>query len=174
MSGATDNVAQQSAEGKVQNYGYTASVPLITNVDGQATYFMTLKDDSGLIKQYAFVSVKDVTNVGTGETINDALDDFRQSELNSGGSSVINTDNTKVTLEGTISRIASEQQGNTTVYEFILDVQPGTIFTATYDVSDELALTKEGDKVKITYTKPDSAAVTTSVDTFDNEGLGLK
>ena len=41
---------------------------MIINLDGQATYFMTLKDNAGLIKQYAFVSVSNYTNVGTGET----------------------------------------------------------------------------------------------------------
>jgi hypothetical protein len=168
MSGATDSAAQKSAEGKVQNYGYTASIPLITNVNGEPTYFMTLKDDSGLIKQYAFVSVKNYTAVGTGDTIADALIDFNLSLGSTTGGSVINSDTTKVTLEGTISRIASEQQNSITTYEFMLTEQPGTIFTANYDVSTQLALTKEGDKVKITYTKSSN-----SVDSFTNEALGL-
>ena len=73
MSGATEMAAQQSAQGKVQQYGYSASFPMIINLDGKATYFMTLKDRAGLIKQYAFVSVSNYTNVGTGETIDSAL-----------------------------------------------------------------------------------------------------
>ncbi len=71
ISGATEYAAQQSAQGKVQNLHYIATFPLITNADGQPTYFMTLKDNAGLIKQYAFVSVSDYTSVGTGETIGD-------------------------------------------------------------------------------------------------------
>ena len=73
MSGATEMAAQSSAEGKVQQFGYRASFPMIINLDGQPTYFMTLKDNAGLIKQYAFVSVSNYTNVGTGETIDSAL-----------------------------------------------------------------------------------------------------
>ena len=57
MSGATEMAAQSSAEGKVQQFGYRASFPMIINLDGQPTYFMTLKVNAGLIKQYAFVSV---------------------------------------------------------------------------------------------------------------------
>ena len=169
MSGATDSAAQQSAEGKVQNFKYTASFPLITNVNGEPTYFMTLKDNSGLIKQYAFVSVKNYTAVGTGETITDALDDFNLSLSSTTGGSVINSQSTKLSLEGTISRIASEQQNSITIYEFMLTEQPGTIFTANYNVSTQLALTNAGDKVKITYTKSSN-----SVGTFDNEALDLK
>lgn len=78
MSGATETAAQSSAEGKVQQFGYRASFPMIINLDGQATYFMTLKDNAGLIKQYAFVSVSNYTNVGTGETIDSALRNYRQ------------------------------------------------------------------------------------------------
>ncbi len=78
MSGATEVAAQRSAEGKVQQYGYFASFPMIINLDGQPTYFMTLKDNAGLIKQYAFVSVANYTSVGTGETIDSALRDFHQ------------------------------------------------------------------------------------------------
>lgn len=171
MSGATEYAAQQSAEGKVQNLKYVASFPLITNVDGEPTYFMTLKDDAGLIKQYAFVSVRDYTTVGTGETIADALDDFKRTLGNASGSSVIGTESQKVTLEGTIDRFAPEQQEGSTVYRFILTGQPGLIFTADYDISSDLALTKEGDKVKITYAKSDGAVV--SIDSFTNETLAV-
>jgi hypothetical protein len=172
MSGATEYAAQKSAEGKVQNLKYKASFPLITNVDGEATYFMSLKDDAGLIKQYAFVSVRDYTTVGTGETIADALDDFKVNLRNTTGGSVIGTESNKLTLEGTVSRIASEQQNSVTLYKFILNEQPGTIFTASYDISNQLALTKEGDKVKLTYAKTESSAITVS--SFINEALGAK
>ncbi|MDR3551982.1 MAG: hypothetical protein P4L75_02555 [Clostridia bacterium] len=172
VSGATEYAAQQSAEGKVQNLKYVASFPLITNVDGEPTYFMTLKDNAGLIKQYAFVSVKDYTTVGTGETIQDALDDFDRNMRSSTGGSVIGTGSNRSQLEGTVVRIASEDQAGTTIYKFTLSEQPGVIFTATYDISEELALTKEGDKVKITYDKSTKSVI--PIATFDNENFTLK
>jgi len=172
MSGATEFAAQQSAEGKVQNLKYIASFPLITNVDGEATYFMTLKDNAGLIKQYAFVSVKDYTTVGNGETIADALDNFRKNMRNTSGSSVIATGSDKLTLEGTVLRINSELQASSTIYKFIISEQPDKIFTATFDISNELALTKEGDKVKIEYFKTSNTLI--AVTTFDNTAFTLK
>ena len=43
MSGATETAAQSSAEGKVQQFGYRASFPMIINLDGQATYYLSPK-----------------------------------------------------------------------------------------------------------------------------------
>lgn len=172
MSGATEYAAQRSAEGKVQNLKYQASFPLITNVDGTPTYFMTLKDNAGLIKQYAFVPVGDYTTVGTGSTIQDALDDLRHTIRGSSDSSGIEAGEKKQTVEDTIARFASENQNGSTQYEFILQGNPGKIYTASYDVSSELALTKEGDKVKISF-EPDGNGLI-SITSFTNETIGQK
>lgn len=59
LSGAEEYSAMASAEGLVQEKGYTASFPLLINLAGRATYVMSLKDDSGLVKMYAFVDVVD-------------------------------------------------------------------------------------------------------------------
>ncbi len=58
INGATEEAAQKSAQGQVQQYDYVASFPILLNVYDTPTYFMTLKDQDGLIKQYAYVSVK--------------------------------------------------------------------------------------------------------------------
>lgn len=149
MSGATEVAAQQSAQGKVQQYGYFASFPMIINLDGQATYFMTLKDKAGLIKQYAFVSVANYTNVGTGETIDSALRNFRQ-VMGSSNDTIQTGENTKE-AEGTVLRIASETIDDSITYKLIIKEQPHQIFTVSYDLSNELALTRPGDRVKISY-----------------------
>lgn len=149
MSGATEVAAQQSAQGKVQQYGYFASFPMIINLDGQATYFMTLKDKAGLIKQYAFVSIANYTNVGTGETIESALRNFRQ-VMDSSNDAIQTGENSKE-IEGTVLRIANESIDDSITYKLILKEQPNLIFTVSYDLSNELALTQPGDRVKISY-----------------------
>ena len=58
LSGAIESVAMGSAEGEAQNYKYTATFPLLLNVNGQPTYFMAMKDTSELVKGYAMVNVK--------------------------------------------------------------------------------------------------------------------
>jgi hypothetical protein len=166
ISGATEYAAQQSAQGKVQNMHYTASFPLITNVDGRPTYFMTLKDNAGLIKQYAFVSVTDYTSVGTGETIGSAISNYQSIMKNTSGSSSIDTGSQQENLQGTIERISSEIVGGGNVYYMIIKEQPNKIFTAVADISSELPLTKEGDPVKLSYVKSDRSVI--SISAFDN------
>ena len=166
ISGATEYAAQQSAQGKVQNLKYAASFPLITNVDGQATYFMTLKDNAGLIKQYAFVSIKDYTTVGAGETIENAMSNYQSVMKSTSGSSAIGTGDQQQALQGTIDRISSEIISGNTVYSMILKEQPDKIFTAVADISPELSLTRAGDTVKISYIKSERTVI--SIATFDN------
>lgn len=164
ISGATETAAQASAQGKVQQYGYQASFPMIINLDGRPTYFMTLKDKAGLIKQYALVSVTDYTSVGTGETITSALHNFRQ-VLGSGSGSIA-TGSDVHEVQGTVLRIASESLGDTITYKFILAEYPDIIFTAAYDLSNELALTLPGDEAAVSYV--DSSSNICAVVSFDN------
>lgn len=163
MSGATEVAAQSSAEGKVQQYGYRASFPMIINLDGQPTYFMTLKDNAGLIKQYAFVSVANYTSVGTGETIDSALRNFRQVQGNTSG---IVTGQGADSVTGTVLRIASESLGESITYKLILEEKPSLIFTVSYDLSNELALTQPGDQVQIEYMESGTGICIAS--SFDN------
>lgn len=170
IAGATETAAMSSAMGKVQNLKYTASFPLIINVGGEPTYFMTLKDNEGLVKQYAFVSVKDYLVVGTGETIIDALRGY-ETNLQSGGNTDLNLDNNKtVDIEGTVLRFAAEQKDGTTVYRLLLDTKPDVIFECPQSLSKALALTKEGDSVTLTYYESESPLL--SVSKFSNDTLG--
>lgn len=166
ISGATEYAAQQSAEGKVQNLHYLASFPLITNVDGHATYFMTLKDDARLIKQYAFVSVTDYTSVGNGENISDAISSFRSVLNYAGGIASIDTSGAQETVQGKIERISSEFSGGNTIYYIILAEFPDKIFTAVADLSPELSLSQDGDDAKLTYIKAEKSVI--GISAFDN------
>ena len=55
--GATEYAAMSSAEGEVQDLGYTATFPLLLNIAGEPTYFIPLKDATELVKSYAMVNV---------------------------------------------------------------------------------------------------------------------
>lgn len=67
--GAVEQSAINSAEGMVQDLGYEATWPLLLNVSGEPTYFMSLKDASQLVKQYAMVNVAQYQIVATGVTV---------------------------------------------------------------------------------------------------------
>lgn len=64
--GAIESAAQQSAEDAVQNYQYAATFPILLDIEGQPTYFMSLYGTSNTVKGYALVNLADKTIVGTG------------------------------------------------------------------------------------------------------------
>ena len=67
--GATEEAAKLSAQGVVQDLGYTATFPLLLNIAGQPTYFIPLKDATNLVKTYAMVNVAQYQIVATGATV---------------------------------------------------------------------------------------------------------
>ncbi len=166
MAGATEYAAQGSAEGKVQQFGYYATFPVIVNMDGVPTYFMTLKDNDGLIKQYALVSVKDFLVVGVGESIIEAEQNYRKA-LSQNPSADLSEGTVAEPQEitGTVLRIAQENEGQL-VYRMILENNEELLFNVVASVSDELAITQPGDRVKIQYT--DNASPLKNVEEFDN------
>lgn len=67
--GAVEQSARNSAQGVVQDLGYTATWPLLLNIAGEPTYFMSLKDANQLVKLYAMVNVAQYQVVATGSTV---------------------------------------------------------------------------------------------------------
>lgn len=63
VPGADEFSAMNSAEGQVQQMKYNASFPLLVNLNGKPTYVLSLKDNAGLVKMYAFVDVEDYQKV---------------------------------------------------------------------------------------------------------------
>ncbi len=170
MAGATEYAAQRSAEGKVQQYGYYASFPLIINFEGTPTYFMTLKDIDGLIKQYAYVSVKDFLVVGVGESMQDAKLDYEKALRQNPSSSGVTDSDSLAEIAGTVYRINQEIVAGETVYRFILSERTDIVFEAQGSVSEMLSLTEVGDSVKISYR--DTASPIKEVKAFENTGFG--
>lgn len=76
ISGAKESSAQASAEGLVQQYEYKASFPLLLNIDGVPTYFMSLKDANNLVKGYAMINVGQYSIGTTGATLTECIDNY--------------------------------------------------------------------------------------------------
>lgn len=68
-AGAEEYSARASAEGAVQHLKYTSTFPLLLNISGEPTYFMSLKDDTQLVKMYAMVNVRQYNIVATGTSV---------------------------------------------------------------------------------------------------------
>ncbi len=159
VSGATETAAMSSAEGKVQNFRYHATFPILVNMNGKPTYFMTLKDSSGLVKMFAFVSVRDFSTVGVGESVRGARDNYQMALAGSRVGTLPEGTEKKIVAEGEIVRLGSDTKDGRTYYYFSLGGVPGKIFIATTNLSSQLPLSKAGDRVRVAYLDSDDTEI---------------
>ena len=147
ISGAEEYSAMSSAEGKVQNLGYDATFPILVNAGGEPTYFMSLKDGAGLVKCYAFVSVKNYQLVAVGNSVAEAEKAYYQllSDNNFGVGNL-----TSVTLESKITNIKEAVVEGNTHYYITLEGSD-KIFIAPVSLNDYLPLASVGETVSIKY-----------------------
>ncbi len=172
QTGATEYAAQRSAEGKVQEKGYYSSFPITYNINGVPTYVMSLKDNSGLIKMMALVSVQDYTIVGAADNLQEALREYKSS-LNSVGNSIRPTSESKLNkIKGRVLRVAEDVNGGTTFYYLLLKNEPNKLFVASSSVSQELPITQAGDSVNVSYDEATQSVI--DIMSFDNLEIGLE
>ena len=160
VPGAEEYSAMSSAEGQVQHLSYTATFPLLLNVADRPTYFMSLKDASGLVKMYAYVDVERYHIVGTGDTVKNAQADYI-AKLNSSEDIVIEPTESQ-TLTALVNDISSAVVDGSTKYYLRLE---GTtsIYIADITVSPELPFLKVGDTVTLTFDTPTEEQLTIDV-----------
>jgi hypothetical protein len=160
--GATEEAARRSAMGKVQEKKYIGSFPILYNINNVPTYVLSLKDQAGLIKMVAMVSVRDHSIVGVGETLEEALRSYR-------GGKVVDKKEGLYTTYGHVKRIQSSLIDGKTSYYFTLDNVPNKIFLGESIVSTEFPLTAVSDSVMVAY--DDARQATIPVAKFDNLNL---
>jgi hypothetical protein len=164
VGGADEYSAMSSAQGQVQDLGYSATFPVLLNFEGEPTYFMSLKDNEGLIKQYAMVSVTDYSVVGVGNSVEAVKIVYRQRLVEAG---ILEAPEiTTTTLEVTITRIASAIVGGQSTYYLTVAEDP-RLFVVDVNLSPEIVLSQVGDSVKLTI-KTDVSGMTIAVLGFDN------
>lgn len=174
-TGATEAAAQKSAEGKVQDMGWKASFPILLNIDGQATYFMALKDSADIVKSYAMVNVNKYNVVAVPSEKNDDYSSCVSEYIK--GMSAINidvdvtfdsvvtpgasndnpkTDDEKTQITGTVTDIRTTVVSGTTYFYIELD-STGTYYYIAAAVASETVLFNVGDKVVVECAKTDNA-----------------
>jgi archaellum component FlaC len=169
QSGATEYAAQSSAEGKVQEKGYRASLPIPYNINNIPTYVMTLKDDGGLVKMYAMVAINDYTIVGVGNSMRETLTSFK-SVYNMAGNKINPTSSdTKKQIRSIVTRIQSDVKNGNSFYYFKVKDYPN-IFVGSSQVSSEIPISVVGDSVKVSFDL-DTEKI---IDVTNFENLSLK
>lgn len=168
QSGATEFAAQSSAQGKVQEKGFQASLPIPYNINNIPTYVMTLKDNGGLVKMYAMVSISDYTIVGTGNTMREALTAYKTAFNSSGNKINSGEKSARKVVESVVVRIQNDVKNGNSFYYFTVEDYPN-IFVGSSQISNQLPITAVGDTVKISFDLDSEEIV--DVSTFENISL---
>ncbi len=147
VSSAKETSAMESAEGVVQDKKYNSTFPLLFNIKNNPTYFLSLKDNAGLIKEYAFVDAQDYQRVSTGQTVQEAYAKHTGTIVEKNEFD----ENTQFKeLTGSITDIYSVVVDGNTHFYFVLEGQEG-VFVTPIKVSEQLPFIKKGDKVKLKF-----------------------
>lgn len=155
VEGATEAAAMESAEGQVQNLHYTATFPLLLNLQDEPTYFIALKDDAGLVKKYALVNVQKYQIVAIGDTVSECEESYLKLLYTNGIKETAEDTREVLSITGRIEKIAqSVIDGNSHYYlmvegsDAIFDVPVADyIDIIRYDAGQEITLEyKEGEE----------------------------
>ena len=146
VPGAEEYSAMASAEGLVQEKKYEASFPLLINLNNKPTYLLSLKDNAGLVKMYAFIDVADYQKVVVSDAslgIEAAAEKYLGEEIN-------NLNGDVLTKEIIISSITNAViDGNT--YYYIVDAEGSLYSTSIKTNKNILPFLKKDDKINISY-----------------------
>ena len=149
VPGATEQSAQASSEGMVQDQGYRATFPLLLNVADQPTYFIALKDNRQLVKQYAMVNVGQFTVVGIGDTVAACEQDYLE-QLSAKGIAVDQGSRLETDVSGVIADIRSAVIDGNTYYYFSLE--DGEVYYSISAKDNDIAvILNPGDRVTINH-----------------------
>ena len=186
ISGTTEKGAQTSAEGIVSDKGWKATFPVLLNLDGEATYFMALKDND-VVKSYAMVSVERVQDaVRSEDDANPDLEACLKSYVakvksstkkaleitydavlpdaltgnESTGDATENTESAKLeSVTGVITDIRSAVVNGNSIYYIALDGNK-TYYSISASDDDSVVILNTGDKVKISYKSAEGNIIT--------------
>ncbi len=148
ISGAKEISAMSSAEGQVQHLNYEATFPILLNIADEPTYFLSLKDNAGLVKKYAMVNIQKYQIVAIGDTVAECEKVYRNLMAGSGIETVdpskAKTITGKITL---LKEIVSE--GNT--YYYLMVEGSDILFEAKAKEHLELLKKQVGSSVTLEY-----------------------
>ena len=167
VTGGTEYSAQQAAEGRVKDLGYDATFPLLLNIGGEPTYFLSLKDDSNIVQQYALINVAQYNNNkmgATGTDLKKCLESYVAALKESGikvdidtdavvdPSTVTNDEPAKeaLTASGVIADIRTAVMGGESYYYIKLDSN-AAYFSIAASKDETVVILNKGDSVTVTY-----------------------
>lgn len=148
LNAAEEFSAMQSAEGSVQETGYVATFPLLISIEGRPMYILSLKDSSGLIKEYALVDVQNYQKVYIESSVERLM--LSYAEDNPINIEEIETEEALETIQGQIEEIQAVVVDGNTIYYFMLD---GHVYRANINLNEALPFIEAGQDVEFITTE---------------------
>ena len=165
VEGATEASAMSSAEGQVQNLKYTATFPLLLNISDEPTYFIALKDDSGLVKKYAMVNVQKYQIVAIGDSVSQCEENYLELLFSNGVKEVEKDTREVKAITGKITKIAQGVIEGTSHYYLMLENSEDIFDASVVDFIDVVRC-EPGQEVTIEYKEDKKANLVMSLE-FD-------
>lgn len=165
VEGATEASAMSSAEGQVQNLKYTATFPLLLNISDEPTYFIALKDESGLVKKYAMVNVQKYQIVAIGDSVSQCEENYLELLFSNGVKEVEKDTREVKTITGKITKIAQGVIEGTSHYYLMLENSEDIFDASVVDFIDVVRC-EPGQEVTIEYKEDKKANLVMSLE-FD-------
>ena len=162
--GFNENEAMRIANGQSAPAaaGYYATFPVLYNVRGIPTYFMTYKDGYGNIQGYCFVASNQRSAVGYDKSKNIAAKNYFATLANNKvENNILESNVSTQTITATIRDIVLIGE----TYYILLNEKPGFEFTANVSSFPELKYSKVGSKVTINFFEGEENVI--PIDNFD-------
>lgn len=169
IGGADEYAAMSSAEGQVQHLNYRSTFPVLLNISSTPTYFVSLKDQEGLVKKYSFIAVSNYDAVGVGDTVAEAQRNYILKLREIG---MVKDDESSYTeITGTVAMVSTAIVDGNSVYYITLDEDP-RLFVVNVSVNLEVLFTTENDEVTMKFF--DNKENIVEVDYFDHLAINFK
>lgn len=161
--------AKKIAEKEYVAQKWSATMPIMYNIDGTPTWVVSLLDSTGAFRSYAYIKAADQSVKAYATTATQALDQYRV-QLATVGSTASSTTNSKtIKLKGTVERVVVIPNGDNQNVLFAVKGNDTlwTVGTADYP---KAVLMKAGDQVKLTG-RVNESAKTGTVEAFTNQSF---
>jgi hypothetical protein len=160
VNGATEESAKGAAQDLVSAYKWRATFPLLINVSGEPTYFLSLKGDTEVVQGYAMVNVREYNSIKVmGKSLAECTEQYvatlRSKGIEAEQPVVPDTtpddDETKYgSVEGVVSDVRSLVSNGNTIYYVQLEEDSAVYYRVTVN-QEAAALLNKGDRVQIEY-----------------------
>ena len=174
VSGAKEYSAMASAQGEVQDYEYAATFPILINIKGQPTYFMSLKDSGSIVKRFAMVNVQNYQVAVTGNTIAECTEAYaeklKQNNINininideiidatEGNEGSTEAGKEYATIKGVVTDIRTAVMSGESVYFIELDGK-GVYYSIAASDAENVVIMNKGDKVTVKFLASDEKII---------------